>query len=300
LTAKNILTGKPEWLKKRISLNNKNILEIKHLLDDLNLNTVCQSAKCPNIFECFSKKTATFMLMGCICTRNCAFCGVESGKPEKLDISEPQNAAKAALRLDLKYIVLTSVTRDDLPDGGAKHFFKTVCEIKKILPDSKIECLIPDFGGDIKNLETLLLSDPDVLNHNMETVKRNYKNIRSLADYKRSLEVLKNAKRINTGILTKSGFMLGLGESMQEIRSLIYDLKDAGCDILTIGQYLRPSESNFPVKKYYLPEEFAEIKNFAGTLNFKYVSSGPFVRSSYNASAVFDGSYKTVASPPTD
>ncbi|MBN1298714.1 MAG: lipoyl synthase [Actinobacteria bacterium] len=278
---------RPEWLKKRISLNNNNISEIKQLLEDLKLNTVCQSAKCPNIFECFSKKTATFMLMGNICTRNCAFCGVASGKPEALDSSEPLNVAKAATSLNLKYIVLTSVTRDDLPDGGTRHFYDTVMSIHKFLPQSKIECLIPDFKGSITGLEHLLLSKPDVLNHNIETINKNYGLIRKHADYKRSLDVLKNTKKINNSIITKSGFMLGLGESIEEVKTLIYDLKDAYVDILTIGQYLRPSDNNYPVHKYYTPEEFDEIREFADSLGFKYVVAGPYVRSSYQARDAF-------------
>jgi lipoyl synthase len=287
---KGLLTGllkdnlkKPDWLKKTISLNNSNINQVQDLLTNLKLNTVCQSAKCPNIFECFSKKTATFMLMGNICTRNCAFCGVRSGKPQNLDRLEPKNIAKAVKEMGLSYIVLTSVTRDDLEDGGANHFAKTVKEIKIINSNIKVECLIPDFKGSKENLKILLDAKPDVLNHNLETIKRNYKTIRNNASYNRSLDILKNSKKINPGILTKSGFMLGLGEEEIEILELLHDLESINCDIVTIGQYLQPSKENYQVQKYYSVEEFEKIKNLANNFNFKSVVAGIFVRSSYKA-----------------
>jgi len=286
--ANNKIAKKPQWLKKRVLLNNSNINDVKNLLVELNLHTVCQSAKCPNIYECFSKRTATFMLMGNICTRNCAFCGVGKGTPIKIDSSEPENIARASLYMKLDYIVLTSVTRDDIEDGGAEHFGRTVIEIKKLLPESIVECLIPDFAGNLKNLETLLNSNPDVLNHNIETIERNYSLIRNKADYKSSINILKSSKKINQGIITKSGFMLGLGESRKEISKMLHDLKSADCDIITIGQYLSPGSKNFPVYKYYSPEEFIEIKKEAEKLDFKYVVSGIFVRSSYNAAAAFN------------
>lgn len=288
MKAKQGFDAKPSWLKKRVSLNNSNIEEVKELLATLNLNTVCQSAKCPNIFECFSKRTATFMLLGGTCTRNCAFCGVLPGKPQMPDPKEPENIAEASLRLGLKYIVLTSVTRDDLKDGGAGHFYNTIKQIKKILPEAKVECLIPDFGGSKDSLELVLEAKPDVLNHNIETVKRNYGPIRKGADYNRSLGILKNARKMMPGILTKSGFMLGLGETEDEIKELILDLKEAGCDILTIGQYLRPSGNNFKVSKYYTPHEFESIKKFADSQGFKHVVSGSYVRSSYHASTAYN------------
>jgi len=288
LTAKQVFDAKPLWLKKRVSLNNSNIEEVKELLANLNLNTVCQSAKCPNIFECFSKRTATFMLLGSTCTRNCAFCGVLPGKPQMPDPKEPANIAEASFRLGLMYIVLTSVTRDDLKDGGAVCFYNTLKQIKIIIPGAKVECLIPDFGGSRGSLELVLDAKPDVLNHNIETVKRNYGPIRKGADYYRSLGILKNAKKIMPGIIIKSGFMLGLGETGDEIKELILDLREAGCDILTIGQYLRPSGNNFKVSKYYTPQEFESIKNFADSQDFKYVVSGSYVRSSYHASAAYN------------
>jgi lipoic acid synthetase len=279
---------KPEWLKKTVSLNNSNINQVKDLLANLNLNTVCQSAKCPNIFECFSKKTATFMLMGNICTRNCAFCGVRSGKPQNLDKFEPKNIAKAVKEMGLSYIVLTSVTRDDLEDGGAKHFAKTVREIKNTDPNLKVECLIPDFKGSKENLKILLDVKPDVLNHNLETIKRNYKTVRDHASYNKSLDILKNSKDINPEVLTKSGFMLGLGEELKEILELLHDLESNNCDIVTIGQYLQPSKENYPVQKYYSCEEFEKIKNLASNFNFRAVVAGIFVRSSYEAASTIN------------
>lgn len=284
---KNNPEAKPAWLKKRICLNNKNVSEVRALISNLKLHTVCQSAKCPNIFECFSKKTATFMLMGNICTRNCSFCGVVPGIPLKLDKDEPRNVANAAAALGLNYIVLTSVTRDDIIDGGASHFAETVRQIKRLLPSVKVECLIPDFKGNIDSIAIVLSANPDVLNHNMETVKQKYSLIRNTADYKRSLDVLKSVKKISPATITKSGFMVGLGESPGEIKQLLDDLKRAECDIVTIGQYLCPSANNCPVLKYYSPEEFAEIKNLADKLEFKHVVAGTFVRSSYQASLAF-------------
>jgi lipoyl synthase len=279
--------SKPDWLKKPVMFNNNNIGQVRDLLLNLNLHTVCQSAMCPNIFECFSKKTATFMLLGNICTRNCAFCAVGAGNPLPPDKDEPQNIAKAVKSLDLKYIVLTSVTRDDLEDGGANQFAETVREIKKLLPDVKIESLVPDFKGSRGSLEVLLKERIDVLNHNVETVKENYHNVRPQANYRRSLELLQTSKEIMPGTLTKSGFMLGLGESREEVEELLRDLKNVDCDIVTIGQYLSPSEKNYPIQKYYSPEEFESFKSFAESLKFRYVFSGVFVRSSYQAFEAF-------------
>lgn len=279
--------SKPDWLKKPVVMNNGNIEQVRDLLLNLGLHTVCQSAKCPNIFECFSKKTATFMLLGDRCTRNCAFCAVSSGKPQPPDENEPENTACAARSLNLNYIVLTSVTRDDLSDGGAGQFAKTVRHIKKLLPGSKVECLIPDFKGRHDCFEMLLNEEIDVLNHNMETVKANYWKIRPQASYERSLDVLNYSKKIKPEIFIKSGFMLGLGESRHEVEELLADIKKTGCDIVTIGQYLSPSGDNYPVQKYYTPEEFEFFKSFAENLKFKYVFSGIFVRSSYMASEFF-------------
>jgi lipoic acid synthetase len=288
------LDKKPSWIKKKISLDNSNISEVKRLIDSSHLHTVCQSAKCPNIFECFSRKTSTFMLMGDICTRNCAFCGVNSGKPGSLDKDEPEKIARAVKEMGLKYVVITSVTRDDLDDGGASQFLATVDTIKKLNREVRIECLIPDLGGDEKSLEKLLSGDLDVLNHNVETVRQNYSKARKQADYDRSLKVLSLAKRIRPDIYTKSGFMLGLGESRQQIMELLKDLKANRVDIITIGQYLQPSPENIEVSKYYKPEEFEEIKKEATKLGFMDVEAGPFVRSSYCAEAVLNRALKQI------
>lgn len=274
---------KPRWLKKKISLNNTNINKVKNLLNSSHLHTVCQSANCPNIFECFSRGTATFMIMGDKCSRNCGFCSVKHGIPETLDKGEPLRVAIAAKEMELNYIVITSVTRDDLADRGAQHFAKTVKEIKKLIPNSKVECLIPDFKGNMDNLKILLDQDVAVLSHNIETIFRNYPKVRKGANYRVSLNILNNAKKMRPDIFTKSGFMLGLGESRKEIIELLSDIEGTCCDIITIGQYLRPSSDNLPVQKYYTPEEFEEIKSIAKSFRFKSVSCGIFVRSSYRA-----------------
>jgi len=278
----------PDWLKKKVNLNNFKIKQIKNLLYDLHLNTVCQSAGCPNIFECFGKKIATFMLMGNTCTRNCGFCGIRSGKPQILDEYEPTRIASAVKKMRLKYAVITSVTRDDLTDGGSYHFAKTISEIKRSNPFSKIECLIPDFKGNTDNLKIVLMRNPDVLAHNIETIKRNFSLARKYSNYETSLAILKFSKLFKPDIYTKSGFMLGLGESREEVGELLADLKGVSCDIVTIGQYLRPSLSNIPVKKYYKPEEFESIRELAMSFGFKAVESGIFIRSSYGAGLVLD------------
>lgn len=231
--------------------------------------------------------------MGDRCSRNCRFCGVISGKPLPLDSREPGKIAKAVKKIGLVFVVITSVTRDDLPDGGAAHYAHTVREIKKLNPETRIECLIPDFGRNIESLKTLLTEDIDVLNHNMETVKRNYKEIRSAAEYDASLNLLKTAKNLKPEVFTKSGFMVGLGEKQEEIKELLADLKKADCDIVTIGQYLRPSPENVKVHKYYTPEEFKQLKALAEKFKFKAVASGIFVRSSYGAEAVMGGANRS-------
>jgi len=279
---------RPDWLKKKINLNTSGINETKTFINDLHLNTVCESAKCPNIFECFGNKTATFMIMGDVCTRNCSFCSVKSGKPEALDKSEPLRVAQAVKRMGLKYVVITSVTRDDLSDGGSSHFVKTVKEINKLNFNIKIECLIPDFKGNVDSLKLLLKQKLDVLTHNIETIRRNFKEVKKFSSYETSLNVLRYARSLKPDVFIKSGFMLGLGEEVEEIMELLADLKEAGCDIITIGQYLRPSVLNLPVKKYYSPEEFEKIGKLAENMGFEAVVSGIFVRSSYNAVVVFE------------
>jgi lipoic acid synthetase len=228
------------------------------------------------------------MLMGNVCTRNCGFCAVKSGIPEILDEDEPGRIADAVKKMGLKYAVITSVTRDDLSDGGSFHFAKTISELNRLNLDLKIECLIPDFKGNINNLKAVLEQDPDVLNHNIETVRSNFSRAKKNADYKTSLNILKSAKLLRPDIYTKSGFMLGLGEKREEIIELLRDLKEADCDIITIGQYLRPSRSNLPAKKYYRTEEFESIKELAESYNFKAVVSGIFIRSSYGAATILD------------
>ncbi|WP_041424041.1 lipoyl synthase [Thermosediminibacter oceani] len=272
--------NKPEWLKVKI-----NPVELKHMeefLKRVKLNTVCQSAHCPNIGECFSRKTATFMIMGNICTRNCRFCAVEKGHPAPLDEDEPRRVAEAARALNLRHAVITCVTRDDLPDGGASHFARTVRELKKI-PGLTVEVLVSDFRGDEEAIRVVVESRPDVINHNLETVPRLYPAVRPMADYDRSLSLLKKIKELDPAIYTKSGIMVGLGESEEEVVDLMKDLVGVGCDMMTIGQYLRPSSSHIEVVEYVTPQQFERYRKIGYDLGFKYVASGPLVRSSYNA-----------------
>jgi len=278
----------PSWLKKEIPDINS-IREKLDLLKSFNLSTVCVSAHCPNMGECFSKGALTFMILGDICTRNCRFCAVEKGKPLRLNIDEPRNIANAVKKLNLDYVVITSVTRDDLYDGGASVFAEAVSEIKNINPKTRIELLIPDFQGKDESLEIVSRAKPDVIGHNIETIERLYPNARPMANYQQSLGVLNKIKRINKSILTKSAILLGMGEAWGEIIATIHDLKDAGCDILAIGQYLAPSNRHLKVERFISPEEFNEYKNVAENLGFKFVLSGPFVRSSYNAGKIFQG-----------
>lgn len=273
----------PEWIKTKAA----GLHSIKALLRTYGVSTVCEEARCPNKGYCFSKPTATFMILGDICTRNCGFCSVKSGTPSYVDAGEPYRVAIAAEKMKLKYVVLTSVTRDDLSDGGASHFAETIKAIRKRLKDAKIEVLTPDFKGDINSLKTVLDANPDVFNHNMETVKRLYNTVRPQADYKRSLNIIKNAKKISPNIKTKSGIMLGLGETIDEVIELFEDLIDAKCDFLTIGQYLRPSKKNLPVVEYISPDIFEDIKEIALKMGFEYVASGPLVRSSMNADEMY-------------
>jgi len=278
----------PVWIKDGIK-RRRGIEDVKNILRLHNLYTVCEEAKCPNIGECFRKKTATFMILGNICTRNCRFCAIKTGIPKPLDPDEPKNVAAAAKEFGLDYIVVTSVTRDDLPDGGAHHFALTIKEIKKSIVGSRVEVLIPDFLGSFESLQTVINALPDVLNHNVETVPRLYPEVRPLAVYERSLMVLKNAKKINPGIVTKSGIMVGLGEKEREVKEVINDLVDVNCDILTIGQYLQPSIRHFPVREYIHPDIFKKYEEYAYRAGIKFVVSGPLVRSSYRAKEAFLG-----------
>ncbi|HMK55408.1 MAG TPA: lipoyl synthase [Dissulfurispiraceae bacterium] len=263
---------------------------IKHLFRSHRLLTVCEEAKCPNKMSCFSKPTATFMVLGNVCTRACAFCAVGAGMPIAVDPDEPVKILEAAREMGLQYVVITSVTRDDLHDGGASHFAAVIRNLRAGLSHVGIEVLTPDFKGDLAALKTVIEAAPDVFNHNMETVRRLYSTIRPQADYGRSLDVLAAVKDMNCGIRTKSGFMLGLGETVEEVEQLLYDLRSAGCDSLTIGQYLRPTKKNHPVVEYIIPEVFDELKDKAIRLGFKGVASGPLVRSSMNAEEL----YKTI------
>lgn len=273
---------KPIWLKVKANFD-ENYGSMKRILTQFELHTVCQEASCPNIGECFSQKTATFMILGRVCTRSCAFCDVEKGNPPKLDPDEPTRLAEMVKRLGLEYVVVTSVTRDDLKDGGAFLFAESVTKIKELNPKTKIEVLIPDFKGSSEALSLVIESGPEVLNHNLETVERLFPEVRPEAIYHRSLELLHNAKSLNKNIVTKSGLMVGLGEDGDEIIQAMRDLTRAGCDLLTIGQYLRPSSSSYEVRKYYHPEEFEELKRAGESLGFKNVTSAPLVRSSYQA-----------------
>ncbi|MFZ2653796.1 MAG: lipoyl synthase [Victivallales bacterium] len=274
----------PPWIRVKAS-GGDGRAKVESLISQYNLHTVCQSAKCPNLCECWHKQTATFMILGNECTRNCTFCAVNhSKKPSAPDKDEPANIAEAAKKMKLKYVVVTSVTRDDLPDGGASLFAETIRELKEKIPSVKVEVLTPDFGGDIGSIGKVVDAGPDVFNHNLETVERLAGEIRSGANFRRSLMVLKTAFELGQGKLSvKSGIMVGLGETDQEIEDTICEIRRTGAEMLTIGQYLPPSPSHRPLDRYVTPETFERWKNFAQGLGFRSVASGPLVRSSYNA-----------------
>jgi lipoyl synthase len=273
---------KPEWLRARAPVGD-NFHNLKKLARGLGLHTVCESAQCPNIGECWNHKTATFMLLGDICTRRCGFCAVPKGRPEPIDWEEPRRVAEAVATLGLKHAVVTSVNRDDDNLGGAKIFAETIREIRELTPDCRIEVLIPDFQGLHEALKIVLDAQPDVLNHNTETVPRLYRAVRSGARYDRTLSLLKETKKYSPGMVTKSGVMVGLGESTDELIEVFRDLGSRGVDILTVGQYLRPSRDHLPIARFYTPEEFRELRNEALRFGFRHVESGPMVRSSYHA-----------------
>jgi lipoic acid synthetase len=277
---------KPLWLKKRIPPV-EDLLKVKSILKEIALDTVCEEARCPNLGECFSRGTATILILGKICTRNCGFCAVEHGKPSPPQESEAGKVARAIKEMGLKYVVITSVTRDDLIDGGASYFAKTIEAIRLLDQGIKVEVLIPDFRGEISCLRVVLNEEPDVLSHNIETVPRLYLKVRPQASYKRSLDLLKESKKSHPHVLTKSGFMVGLGETKQEVVNLLHDLREAGCDFLTIGQYLQPRADRLPVVQYIPPEEFEEYKKIGEGMGFKFIASGPFVRSSFHADQIF-------------
>jgi lipoic acid synthetase len=271
----------PAWLKRPLPVGNENFFT-HNLLRELRLETVCENARCPNRPECYSRRTATFMIMGNVCTRPCGFCSVPRGEPELLEADEPERVAEAAARLGLKHVVITSVTRDDLPDGGADHFYRCVLAVRE-RTGAAVEVLTPDFLGDTAAIDRVLESAPEVFNHNTETVPRFYKKVRGRAEYQRSLDLLAYIKRRCPTMTTKTGLMLGLGETREELLDVFADLRRADCDMLTLGQYLTPTLKHVPVARYLPPEEFDELKRLAQSLGFKHVASGPFVRSSYHA-----------------
>ena len=310
--------GKPAWLKKSLPKGG-DYQRVTRLLSKANLHTVCQEANCPNMFECFSKNTSTFMILGSECTRHCRFCNITANQPQPVDYEEPMRVANAARELNLKYVVVTSVTRDDLEEGGASHFAAVIKAIKSSLPQTpdmikgsikkpgknsvyeksgisvstptptpKVEVLIPDFKGDINALKIVTDAMPDVINHNIETVASLYEKARPEARYQRSLDLIRNIKILNPDMPAKSGIMVGLGETMEELVQTMRDLFDHGCDILTIGQYLQPTGQHLTVEKYYPPEEFKEMEQTARQIGFKGVAAGPFVRSSYQAQELFE------------
>ncbi len=285
----------PEYLKRPI-IDTDKTKTVRRILKDKHLNTVCEGARCPNKNECYQHNTATFLIMGNICTRNCKYCNISTAQPEKLDIDEPRHVAEAISELGLDYAVITSVTRDDIPDGGANHFAKCIEEIKKLSPNTKVEILTPDFRNNSKkteekynknSLDTIIKSKPDVFNHNIETVRAVYKEARPLGDYDLSLSVLKYIKE-NSDIPTKSGLMIGLGETTEQILETFKDLREVGCDIITVGQYIRPSKQHLEVKKYYKPEEYVFLREKAKEFGFKKYQIDPLVRSSYHAKMIME------------
>ncbi|HEY5526571.1 MAG TPA: lipoyl synthase [Candidatus Anoxymicrobiaceae bacterium] len=275
----------PRWLLRPVRCGPE-LAHVEGVLEEAQLNTVCVGAKCPNRGECYSAGTATFMIMGVRCTRGCGFCAVATGVCEPLDEGEPRRVAEAAIAMGLRHVVVTSVTRDDLPDGGAQHFASTVSAVRDALPGATVEVLVPDFGGRDGDIDTVIEAGPDVFNHNVETVGRLYREVRPQADYERSLTVL--ARSAGTGLATKSGFMVGLGETEDEVQGLLADLLGTGCRLMTAGQYLRPSKENLPVERYWEPAEFEALREKALSMGFEAVASGPLVRSSYFAHEMLD------------
>ena len=277
---------KPDWL--RVQYNREAVEEVARLMKDLKLNTVCKEANCPNLGECYKKHTATFMVMGSACTRNCRFCNVSCAKPQPLDPDEPRHLAEVAKKLALRHVVVTQVTRDDLPDGGAAHMAAVVRAVHETCPGTTVEVLISDLKGSEDALRVVLDAKPEVLNHNVEMVSRLYHDVRPQARYERSLKVLSDSKKFAPNILTKTGFMLGLGETDDEVYELMDDICATGCDILTISQYLQPSPQHWALQRYVTPEEFARFKDIAMEKGFKFVASSPLVRSSYRAAEAFE------------
>ena len=273
---------KPAWLKVKAP-GGPTYLTVKQMMRDLRLHTVCEEAHCPNIGECWEHRAATFMILGDVCTRNCAYCAVAHGTPAPLDTQEPERLAAAVAQLGLRHVVITSVDRDDLPNGGAEMFAASIGAIRRRLPETSIEVLIPDFKGSAAALEIVVTAAPDILNHNLETIERLYRIARPGGRYPRALELLQRAKEMNPGALTKSGLMCGLGEEWDELIGAMRDLRGQDVDILTLGQYLRPSDAHLPIARWYTPAEFAELKRLGVEMGFRHVESGPLVRSSYHA-----------------
>jgi lipoyl synthase len=278
----------PAWLKRRLPRSNENFFT-DSLLRDLRLETVCENARCPNRPECYSQRTATFMILGNVCTRPCGFCSVPRGETLELEDDEPARVAEAAERLGLKHVVITSVTRDDLPDGGADHFYRCVLAVRE-RTGAAVEVLTPDFLGDRAAIDVVIDARPDVYNHNLETVPRLYKKVRGKADYRRSLELLRRVKERAPEVVTKSGLMLGIGETIGELFDVLADLRDIGCEVLTLGQYLAPTLKHIPVARFVPPAEFDAIAEKARAFGFRQVVAGPFVRSSYHADEMVTGS----------
>ncbi|WP_018753788.1 lipoyl synthase [Paenibacillus sanguinis] len=280
--AKKAQEPKPDWIRIKLTTGD-NYQDIKQMMRSKTLHTVCEEARCPNIYECWANRTATFMILGDICTRACRFCAVNTGLPTELDLQEPDRVAEAAEQMNLRHCVVTSVARDDLKDGGAGIFAGTIKALRQRLPLCSVEVLIPDFQGDEESLRIVMDAKPDILNHNIETVERLSDRVRAKAKYRRSLELLQRAKQMNPDIPTKSSIMLGVGEEWEEILQAMDDLRAVDCDILTIGQYLQPSPQHLHVEKYYKPEQFMELKEEGMKRGFSHVESGPLVRSSYHA-----------------
>jgi lipoic acid synthetase len=276
----------PTWFKKKIPPPGV-MASMRTLLDGLDLNTICESAHCPNIVDCFTRRTATFLIMGDTCTRQCSFCVVSKGVPLPLDEMEPEHLVEAVAELGLKYVVVTSVTRDDLPDGGAAHFARTITRLRNFDPTIAVEVLVPDFNGGSDSVKVVVDAGPGVINHNLETVPRLYAGVRPRAQYERSLRLLRQVKNLNERIVTKSGVMVGLGETKDEVVQLMSDLREVNCDLLTLGQYLQPSSCHHPVIRFVHPEEFEEYKHVALEMGFRAVASAPLVRSSFDAARLY-------------
>ncbi|MGG1614026.1 lipoyl synthase [Paenibacillus sp. FSL K6-2441] len=294
--AKQIQEPKPDWIRIKLTTGD-NYQDIKQMMRSKTLHTVCEEARCPNIYECWANRTATFMILGDICTRACRFCAVNTGMPTELDLQEPQRVAEAAEQMKLRHCVVTSVARDDLKDGGASIFAGTIKAIRERLPFCSVEVLIPDFQGDEEALRIVMDAKPDILNHNIETVERLSDRVRAKAKYRRSLELLRRAKEMRPEIPTKSSIMLGVGEEWDEILQAMDDLRAVDCDILTIGQYLQPTPQHLRVEKYYKPEQFAELKEEGMKRGFSHVESGPLVRSSYHAHEQVQSAKKQASVP---